>query len=198
MSTNTVTQLIRKLRSPNNESALEAVEELRACGQLANGALIYASLRHAHLQGANLRGANLRKVSLGRANLQNADLSHANLEGTKLQGANLFEADLIGANLKDADLPQANLNRSRNLVDGQLIQVRRLCGAIMPNGIRYDGRFNLIGDITFARMGGIKTGDDLSMAEFYGVSVDEYRCGQRWLWEWLPDGLVNQAATHLG
>ena len=198
MSASTVMQLIRKLRSPDNESVLHAVEELRTRGKLTNGALVYASLWHVHLQGANLHEANLRKASLCRANLQDADLTQANLEGAKLRGTNLYGADLDGANLEDADLTQANLTRSRNLVDSQLTQVRRLHGATMPDGSRYDGRFNLPGDIIFARMGGRNTGDAFSMAEFYGVSVDEYRSGQRWMQERVPDGLLDHINRPFG
>ena len=192
MSATTVMQLIRELRSPDNESVLKAVEELRERGQLTNGALIYASLWHVHLQGANLHGADLRKASVCRANLQDADLTQAHLQGAKLRGANLYGADLAGADLLDADLHQANLNRCQNLVDSQLTRVQRLQAATMPDGSRYDGCFNLPGDITFARMGGRNTGDARSMAEFYGVSVDEYKSGQRRMREDIPDGLVDR------
>lgn len=188
MSANTVMQLIRKLRSPDNASVLQAIDELRARRKLTNGALVYASLWHVHLQGADLHNANLRKASLCRANLQGADLTQADLEGAKLRGANLYGANLARANLQDADLTQADLNRSRNLADNQLMRVRRLHGATMPDGSRYDGRFSLPGDIVFARMGGRNIADNLSMAEFYGVPVDEYIDGQLWGEEHMPGG----------
>ena len=92
--------IISKLRSPENKRVLEAVEELRAHGQLSDGTLKNIVLIHAHLEGADLI----------KVNLEGAELWKANLKGAELLEANLKNAELIRANLQGADLTRANLN----------------------------------------------------------------------------------------
>jgi hypothetical protein len=186
--------------SPNNEIALRAVEELRARGWLEDGMLhgVYlgranlqeANLSKANLQVADLYQANLQRAFLGGANLRGANLVLANLRGSYLRGINLQEANLhladlggawmSGTNLQGAVLQEANLQEAGLLSDHQLAQAALMLGAIMPDGSRYDGRFNLEGDIEIAREAGGDTDDPVALAEFYGVSFDEYRRGQDW------------------
>jgi uncharacterized protein YjbI with pentapeptide repeats len=166
-------QLIRKLLSPDNKIVLQAVEELRACGWLEDGTLEGLNLRHAHFQRADLYKANLSKVNLSMADLRWTDLSKADLQGAQLSNANLFRADLSKANLKDANLYKANLQGARNITDDQLSQAFRLREAIMPDGSRYDGRFNLPGDLETARAGHIDINDPDAMTEFYGVAAEK-------------------------
>jgi hypothetical protein len=148
-------QLIREMGSRDNGTALRAVEELQARGWLGDGAL----------QGADLRRANLRGARLTRADLE--------------------QADLYNANLNDAYLVRANLHRARRLTDHQLAGVRSLQHATMPDGSRYDGRFSLARDIQWAHENNVDIDDPAAMAEFYGVSVDEYSRGQEW---WAEKG----------
>jgi hypothetical protein len=54
-----------------------------------------------------------------------------------------------------------------------------LFGAIMPDGGTYDGRYNLKGDLEFARWGQVDIDDPVEMAEFFGVSLEDYLEGQR-------------------
>lgn len=118
------------------------------------------NLSEANLSEANLSGANLFRADLSFANLSLADLSEANLfgvdlrsahlndanlQGADLSGANLSLADLSDANLFRADLSNANL-RGAQVTDEQLAQAKSLKGATMPDGSKYDGRFNLPGD----------------------------------------------------
>lgn len=166
----TKSQIIRKLRSPDNKIVLQAVEELRACGWLEDGTLEGLNLRHVHFQRADLYQANLRKVNLSMADLRWADLSKADLHGAQLSNANLFRADLSKADLNKANLYKANLQGIRNLTDDQLSQAFRLREAIMPDGSRYDGRFNLPGDLESARANHIDINDPDAMTEFYGVA----------------------------
>lgn len=86
-----------------------------------------------------------------------------------LRGANLREADLLGANLQGADLTGAN-----NLSDEQLASTYMLREATMPDCSRYDGRFSLLGDIEDARKHGVDTNSSQWMAQWYGVSLEEY------------------------
>ena len=170
----TVIDLIRKLRSPDNKRVLQAIEELRVRGWLEDGSLKGVPLCHVHMQSADLLSANLTKVDLHQAHLEWADLSKANLSNTKLTRANLQGANLSQTNLDGADLYKANLLEARNLTDEQLSQAKRLFGATMPDGSLYDGRFNLTGDLEFARWGRVDVNDPEAMAEFLGVSLETY------------------------
>lgn len=138
--------LIRKLHSPDSKHVLSAVEELRARGWLSQGALSGCSLRGTNLRAADLHKANLRCTDLSEAHLEWADLSMANLHQAKLVMAHLQGADLSMADLQDADLSMADLTGALNLTEGQLAQVYRLWDAILPDGNRYDGCFQLPGD----------------------------------------------------
>ena len=174
-------QLIRKLRSPHNKVAVQAVEELRARGWLSGGSLERAHLRFVHLQGADLYGANLQDANLCMADLRWADLSMVNLEGARLNKADLYRADLSEANLHGAFMTRANLQGARNLAEAQLAQASRLRGATLPDGSRYDGRFNLAGDIEDARILHVDTDDPRAMADFYGILPEDYLEGQEWV-----------------
>jgi uncharacterized protein YjbI with pentapeptide repeats len=178
-------QLIRQLRDPHNEIVVQAVEGLRAGGWLGSGTLQGLGLRCAHLQGADLHSADLREVDLRMANLRGADLSAANLQGTRLNRANLRGADLSAASLQGADLFDADLEGACNLSDEQFAQVSRLRAAKMLDGSRYDGRFDLEGDLRDADLLHVDINDPVAMADFYGISLEEYRSGQAWAQESL-------------
>jgi uncharacterized protein YjbI with pentapeptide repeats len=170
MSAKMLLKLIRKLRSPDNKTVLQAVEELRALGWLEDGSLERTRFQWAKLQGADLYNANLRKADLRNAHLQLANLYQANLEGAKMSGADLYGSDLSGTNLQGATLFKANLQSVRNLSDEQLAQVKCLRGAILPDGSLYDGRFSLEGDIFLAKARHIDTNDPIAMADFYAAA----------------------------
>jgi uncharacterized protein YjbI with pentapeptide repeats len=88
------------------------------------------------MRGANLEGADLSGANLSGANLEGAQLSQANLQGAEFRATNLQGADLHGANLEGA----------RNLETDELAKAHSLAEATLPDGSRYDGRFNLPGD----------------------------------------------------
>ena len=48
----------------------------------------------------------------------------------------------------------------------------------MPNGDTYNGRYKLSGDLGLARWAKVDVEDPAAMAEFYGVSMEEYKAGQ--------------------
>lgn len=176
----TVIELIRKLRSPENKRVLQAIEEMRVRGWLEDGSLKGIPLCHVHMQGADLLKANLANTDLHQAHLEWADLSMADLSGAKLTRANLQGANLSRTTLKDADLFKANLRDARNLSDEQFSHVKRLWGAIMPDGSSYDGRYKLAGDIEFAKWGQVNVDDPRAMAEFFGVPLEIYERGQQY------------------
>lgn len=181
--TSTQMQLIRKLRSPDNKVVVQAVEELRARGWLSSGTLQGMGLRCANLQRVDLHKANLQGADLRMADLRGADLSEANLEGARLNRAKLRRADLSATSLKGADLFNTDLDGARNLADAQLAQVGRLRAAELPYGGRYDGRFNLPGDLEDACSLHINVSNAAEMADFYGVPLEDYMRGQEWAQE---------------
>lgn len=188
-------RLIREMGSRDSSTALRAVDELRASGWLTDGSLVHADLKYANLEDAILDGADLRSAYLTFANLRRADLRSARLEQailrqadlqealllnadlrhTKLLDANLQHAKLQGAQLAGASLVNAQLKGARGLTDDRLAECARLQNAVMPNGTRYDGRYNLPGDLE-----GHDPNDAAGLAEYYGVSLEAYRRGQAW------------------
>jgi len=146
---NIIRQLVRRVHSRDNRTALSAVEELRVLGHLEDGTLA----------GLELRGSNW----------QDANMYQANLKGTDLIRANLFKADFVLANLEDAQV-----------VDEQLASTDTMHGAIMPDGRKYDGRYNLPGDFTYANREKIDVDSPEAMAEWFGVPLKQYLEGQAW------------------
>lgn len=175
----TLIELKKKLWNWDNKIVLEAVEELRVRGWLGDGSLHGIPLCDCHLEGADLLKASLRKVDFHRAHMQLVDLSMADLTGAKMSRANLQGANFSEATLTDVDFYKAKLGGARNLTDAQLANARRLYGAIMPDGNLYDGRYNLPGDLEFARWGRVDIHDPEAMAGFLGVSVETYLRSQR-------------------
>ena len=147
-------ELINKVRSSDNKTALQAIEEMRIRGWLTDGTLRGIALIRAQLQGADLIEADLSFIDLQHAEMEYVDLSNANLNGTVLTRANLIGANLNETNLTNANLYKTNLRGCRNLTVEQLSKVKRLWGAIMPDGESYDGRYNLPVDLKFAHMNG--------------------------------------------
>lgn len=138
--------LILQLGSPDKAFAREALRKIRARKWLNDGSLSFADLRNADLEGTNLEGANLEFVDFNSANLKSVELMGANLEGANLESANLEGASLSGANLEGAYLNGAKLIRA-NIINAivtekQLVKAESLEYATMPDGTKYDGRFD--------------------------------------------------------
>ena len=169
-----------QLGSKVKDMAIAAAEELRRQGWLYDGSLQGVTLADANLPEANLSKANLDGANLSRACLYGANLSEASLSNANLATVDLRCANLGQANLKYADLTEANLQDAQGLEDGQLVEAFSLLGATTVGGQRYNGRFNLEGDLLTAHHF-MKVGhSDEAMARFYGVSVEAYRWGQEW------------------
>lgn len=202
-------RLVREMRNRDNGLAIHAVEELRANDWLGSGLLVGKHLWDANLEGANLAGVNMYRVYLNRANLQGANLDMADLEAAHLEKANLRgahlgrarleradlrdsclqaahlikanlrEAHLLGADLQGADLEGTDL-QGAEVHDAQLIKASRLRGVTMPDGSRYDGRFNLQGDLKTAYREQVDVTDAAAVAAFLGVTIEDYQRGQAW------------------
>lgn len=125
---------------------------------LSHSFLSKANLRLVKLCGAKLESAFLRDADLRGTDLHNANLHWADLRGADLRRASLRDANLNESKLEDTDLSWANL-RCAEVTDEQLAQTKSLRGATMPDGNRYDGRFNLEGDVEAARKEGVDVDD---------------------------------------
>jgi hypothetical protein len=115
-------RLITQMRSKDNATALNAVDELRELGWLQDGSLQGAFLVGANLQEAYLGRANLHEADLSGANLQGADLSGANLQEVGLSFTNLYGARLRGANLQEAELDVAEFDEKTALPDDSSVE----------------------------------------------------------------------------
>lgn len=177
-------RLIKQLRDKDPAKAAQAVADLRAGGWLTDGSLKGANLVKANLAGANLSGGNLQNADLTEANLAGATLRDANLLGADMEAANLAGADLTGATLHNAILNQANL-QGATVSEAQLARAAMLTGATMPDGSRYDGRFNLSMDMGSARLNRVHIERPAEMAKWYGVPLETYEQGQAWAKEHL-------------
>jgi len=142
-------QLVRRLQSRYNHTALQAIEEMRVMGYLEDGTL----------RNRNLRGSNWVDANMYQADLQGSDLGNAVLD----------KADFVLANLKDV-----------NVTDEQLVTSDIMYGSIMPDGRKYDGRYQLAGDFAYARRKNVNVESDEAMANWFGVSLDHYHEGQLW------------------
>ena len=152
-------QLIRELRSSDNGIAVRALDELYAHGWALDG-----SLQGVHLLATNLEGAYLYGVDFSQAWMRDANLTNAYMRDCLLHGTTLVGADLTGA---------------RELTPEQLAKASMLLGAILPNGQKYDGRYNLEKDLSIAKERGYDITNQKSMAKFYGVSVKRFIEGQK-------------------
>lgn len=126
---------------------------------------IMGELEDGVLAGENLRGSNWQDCNLYRADLR----------GTDLTNANLFRADLVLANLEGA-----------KITNEQMASADIMHGAIMPDGSRYDGRFNLAGDAAYAQRNKVDPDSPEEMAEWFGIPLEQYLEAQSWALEHLP------------
>lgn len=176
-------RLIHKLGSSINTESRRAAEELRMLGWLSDGSLDGVELVGANLEGVNLRGAVLRNAKLFRSNLKGAHLYGADLSGAFLTGSNLSGAHMGRVKLDGAWLAGTNLSECKRIPRGALARARRLKGAIMPDGSRYDGCYGLQSDLRQAQKDCHKLGknaqDAAALAEWYGVPVEDYLQGQQ-------------------
>jgi hypothetical protein len=172
--------LLHRLSSRVNSEAMRASEELRYCGWIEDGTLDDCNVTGADLQNCNFARARMRRVRFHRAILREASFYRADLQGAYLVGVDASEAIFRGADLSGAYLQGANLTGAAGLTPQQLATAARLKGATMPDGTRYDGRYNLRGDTKKARDKGHDPEYDERVAEFYGVPLEVYLEGQRW------------------
>jgi uncharacterized protein YjbI with pentapeptide repeats len=137
------------------------------------------------LQGARFTNSNLQKAYMVAANLLAANMDRACLQGAKLGEADLTAAQLSWANLQDTDLSEQ-----------QLANLEQLRGTTMPDGSRYDGRYNLVFETFHLPLHSVNPADPEAVARFYDVPLEVYLAGQEWARENVP-GLRQRTTRRL-
>lgn len=184
--------LVGKMGSNNNDVATEAWTEIDARGWDLDGTLRGKFLLSANLDGNKFTGADMRGIILSFSSLRDTswietDLEDAALDHTDLTGSTLSSypdgPHIPEANLKNASLFNANLTNAKVRPE-QLVQVRSLSGAIMPDGRKYDGRYRLPDEVESIEKLIKQRGGDIEspllIAAYYGVPVEDYVVGQEW------------------
>jgi len=156
------------------------LEEVNLTLAHARGVILSESL----LDGSIFERADMREAKIAGASLQDTVFLGADLGGAVLDASDFTRADFERANLRNASLKNvlfsdANLH-GVEVEDEQLAAAAGMAGATMPNGKRYDGRFNLREDLLTAEDEGIDLTDRAAMAAFYGVDAGVYEYGQNW------------------
>lgn len=194
--------LISQLASPINILACDAARILRDKGW-------HKDLTGISLWKANLEGSELWEFNLSGTTLTYANLKDTNLNGAILDGSDLIQADFEGAHFHSTSLKGVKNITERSdtyIFKGALFQGADLSGAkflgifngqmtesehlhlqaacslldtIMPNGKKYNGCYSLYDDLRMAEARDIPNKPN-EMADFYGVSIEEYNAGQEW------------------
>ena len=187
-------RLILQMGSTDNTFAIEAVRQLRLKGWLFDGSLQKADLSLANLEKANLDDADLKEVNLYGANLHSAsiqfcdlsgaylpyaDFSDSTLRDVRFENACLRNAKFVKADIKNIDFSNADMvlinfkgawlvpNDRDWLKMDSLSVAKSLWGAILPNGKKYLGQYNLAGDIEEARKNKVDVLDADQMKKYY-------------------------------
>lgn len=196
---------VSRLGSTENSIAKQAARDLREKNWLKLPKILLwkANLESAELYEFDLTGANLTYANLKNANLNMATLDRVELvqgESGSLEGAHLHRASLVEAHIcsekpdhlifKNANFFETDLSGAKflGIFDGIMTEsfhphlqaAYLLRGSIMPDGKRYDGRYNLQGDIADALAQGVDINNRDLMTKFYEISLEEYSEGQEW------------------
>jgi len=108
-------------------------------------------------------------VDLEAAILDHAGFASTQLTGASLSYAKLRRADLGNAILNDVKLAFSDLTGAA-VSQEQLMTTYMLWGATLPDGSRYDGRYNLKGDLQAALERGIDISDEANRITFFQAS----------------------------
>lgn len=122
--------LFRQLRSTDNLSALQALEDLFARGWLKRRYLIQHTYYGANLSNAQLlSGLDMSNARMSGANLTNVNLLNTKLNNAILNDTIFVEGDLISTQMKGANLVKANFENA-------ILQSVDFRGAVM-NGANF-------------------------------------------------------------
>ncbi|MCB9109608.1 MAG: pentapeptide repeat-containing protein [Anaerolineales bacterium] len=145
-------------------------------------------LSHKNLESIDFTGADLIEANLSYANLRNVNFFNAKMQRVNFTGADTSGALFEGVNFSDS-----------NITIEQLCASNSLKRAILPNGMKYDGRYNLKNELTLITKNYFLTSKILlyllpnallisslifyvqkHIASYYGISTEEYLKGQKW------------------
>lgn len=149
---------------------------------LTGANLTYANLRNANLCGAIVDGVRLtqgNEGSLEGAHLHRTSLKQARITSEKANHLIFKDAQFVGADLSGAKFLGVFGGIMTESMHPHLKVARCLRDSIMPDGTRYNGRYNLPGDLLQATCDR-DINDPQAMAEFYMVSLEAYQQGQIW------------------
>ena len=166
-------RLLRDIGCGDHGIAMRALSDVIANNLHQTGFLRHRTFWNANLNRAVLGGADLSFSSFHYSNLTGVELYGAVLHRTCFWGANLCGADFRDADTTETDFIYADLTDALVTIQ-QLKQTFRLHGARLPNGIIYDGRFNLKGDIEDAKISGVDIEDPAAMAKWYQMSHKQF------------------------
>ena len=71
----------------------------------------------------------------------------------------------------------------------------------MPDGSRYDGRYNLVFEILHLPISNVNPDNPTAVADFYGVPLDTYLAGQEWARQnlaGLREGVMRESRLRYG
>jgi len=125
------------------------------------------------LEGADLESTNLNNANLIGVDLRSSILNNTSLVNAKIVSTNLSDSNMYNANLNGADLSWANLKNCELLTEDQLRQCHSLWGCILPSGERYDGKYDLPGDIAEAKSFRINYDDPRERTRFYSTDLHQ-------------------------
>ncbi len=133
-----------------------ALVDLRTSGALYNGALTDSNLSGLDLSGRDLNGIRCSRSDLSSSSLSGSSLVGAILVGVKLDGSQLTGADLSWSDLRGAIVEPDSLKRAGSL-----------WRCTLPDGSRYDGGWNLPGDVAAASKYGVDLNSPAERIQFY-------------------------------
>lgn len=220
-----VANLISQLQSPFPGFALEALRLLAEGGllrkgvlkesqiyrsQLPGGEFFHAEITGAHLNMSNFSGAKFNGAKLDDARIDESIFVNAMFHRASLRNVRIFASLENNFLLRGCDFIEADLTglaalcnvegQIREAPEFQLVACNALWGSIMPDGSKYDGRYNLEGDINSALAKKVNIQQAQEMAAFYEVSVDKFLAGQSWFFKnKITDlkGIISQTNTVL-
>lgn len=188
--------LILSFTSPNKLVATEAARVLRIKGWLTNGSikdvlfqrtsldqaeLHQASLRNSIFLYTSLKGANINLADISNCTFTDTILENAHAHGTKFDGSiiigetvkpeNFFKnAEFIGASFRSVNFMGVRNDEITEDPSIFFLSASKMRNSIMPDGTKYDGRYQLAGDVSDAINLGFDPYDEESMRKFYEIA----------------------------
>jgi uncharacterized protein YjbI with pentapeptide repeats len=137
--------------------------------KLYNAVFCQADLRCADFKSIEANNADFQDSDCSFANFNDASLPDVKMRNTILRNATFRNALLNSVVFEGSDLTNVDFRGAQYLNFTNLSSAKKLRGVIMPDGVKYDGRLNLLGDLDDAKEQGIDLADLDQMRIFYGM-----------------------------